>query len=359
VYMGYNNYLRVKANEYQDIINMFNKWVMWGCRRQLENVYNNIDGDIIFCNKWDILKVAHYTKRNEEHIAREDVKRLKNRILKQTEYITAKCPILDDPKNQEKIKAWHENKKVCDENSKKAIKEAEQELPIAIEKYDCINKRLAEELGYDFVPYEKQDGIEVINDNEIIGQKQFETQLKSQLRVNLKPDEDFLNQLRWKWDDEEHRYKKQKQKYNYPQANDCHFQNGECFIIIKNNFCVMQQIWLKKDAKLPINPLQDTLFIPEMFSVTRKRMKTWNTQNVERFIWNTKIQGAFMPYEECGVEVFYVRLGYSSDDKKLPNFNRGTLDSLKWALKANDYKKKKGEKTPTKKDDIIKILLKL
>ena len=64
---------------------------------------------------------------------------------------------------------------------------------------------------------------------------------------------------------------------------------------------------------------------------------------------------AFTAFEECGIEVLYAKKGYSIDGKRLPSFNRGSVDGLKKSLKENKIK----QKGITKKDDIIKVLLKL
>lgn len=63
----------------------------------------------------------------------------------------------------------------------------------------------------------------------------------------------------------------------------------------------------------------------------------------------------FECFEETGFEFLYARSGYSIDKKRLPNFNRGAVWNLKQALKMN----KIPLKGLTKKDDIIKALMKI
>tara|TARA_R110001606_G_scaffold90692_5_gene202585 strand:- start:4320 stop:5150 length:831 start_codon:yes stop_codon:yes gene_type:complete len=63
----------------------------------------------------------------------------------------------------------------------------------------------------------------------------------------------------------------------------------------------------------------------------------------------------FECFEETGIEFLYARSGYSIDGKRLPNFNRGAVWNLKNALKMN----KIPLKGLTKKDDIIKALMKI
>lgn len=64
---------------------------------------------------------------------------------------------------------------------------------------------------------------------------------------------------------------------------------------------------------------------------------------------------AFTAFEECGIEVLYARKGYAIDGKRLPSFNRGSVYGLKSSLRQNKIK----QKGLSKKDDIIKALLKI
>ena len=54
-------------------------------------------------------------------------------------------------------------------------------------------------------------------------------------------------------------------------------------------------------------------------------------------------------------EVFFARKGYAIDGKRLPSFNRGSVYGLRLSLKLNNIK----QKGLTKKDDMIKVLMKL
>lgn len=63
----------------------------------------------------------------------------------------------------------------------------------------------------------------------------------------------------------------------------------------------------------------------------------------------------FFAFEETGIEVFFARKGYAIDGKRLPSFNRGSVYGLRLSLKLNNIK----QKGLTKKDDMIKVLMKL
>lgn len=399
VYAGYKNCLRIKAKNNAELTAIMNKWTAWAKQGKLENIYNNADGDIIFCEKWDIYDHFNNTikadTRNAERGARERVEGLEQKILLEKEKIK-KPPVFY---TKEREAQAIENKKLEDAQSEARILKCEKELPNAIEEYDRKNALLAVELGYAVIPYANAVGIERSSRGDfVMGQKQFEKDIKKELRTTLKDGEECYNEIAWKHRTSDY-YKRSNDKIWYsfmPNDKEYYFENGDCFIKIHYNLTIQQQVYFKKGHALQVKgtptvikiangadevkpcltgiELNSTLFYAEMFSVIKKRMKSWNTQNTtdaDRFIEHKNIQGAFMPYEECGVECFYVRLGYATDGKKLPNHNRGTLECLKsaWrenigeatskADKAKAKKDGKAIKMPTKKDDLIKELMKL
>jgi hypothetical protein len=131
-------------------------------------------------------------------------------------------------------------------------------------------------------------------------------------------------------------------------------------------------VFFKKGALLAdITRSEDqTLFVPTMFKVISKNEKLYTEGLKGEKDRKRTIQNAFEPYEESGIEVMYVRLGYKSDGTKNGNRNRGNLECLKdtykqnrcgelWDEKKLKWVKEKGSKMPTKKDDLVRILYKL
>ena len=90
------------------------------------------------------------------------------------------------------------------------------------------------------------------------------------------------------------------------------------------------------------------------FNVISKEFKLMEESKRDYYSkWFSKTP--FIAFEECGIEVFYARKGYAIDGKRMPSFNRGSVYGLKQSLKENKIK----QKGLSKKDDIIKVLLKL
>jgi hypothetical protein len=102
------------------------------------------------------------------------------------------------------------------------------------------------------------------------------------------------------------------------------------------------------------------LSIKLCFNIIQKQFKVLQVTKkdfyIRYFTWQP-----FLPYEECGIEVLYARKGYSIDGKRLPNFNRGSVYGLKQSVLENNFKMKdvKAIHGNTKKDDLIKFLMKL
>jgi hypothetical protein len=380
IYVGYRDCLRIKAKDETELNVIMEKWNFWAKNGMISNIYNNIDGDIIFCNKWDIydnnITEALKEAKKEERVAREEIERHKNTIKTETIKLNTEIDLNKAHYTPEYIEYEKKTKKEQDERSKQKIKNAEEELPKSIENYDRINERLANQLNYDYIPYKEAEFIEYADilgrtrqRTHILGQKQFEKGILTQLKSRfLQEGEAVYNGIAWKRLDAE----KKEWYSDMPSPRQLIYKNGECFIEIQDNLSIQQQIYKKKGVEVVRQFLDTTdLYVAEMFNITKKRMKCWNDQNTEietdRYIEHKKIQGAFIPYEECGIECFYVRLGYATDGKKLPNFNRGTLECLKYAWKSNigepaKAKKQKGikiPKMPTKKDDLIKELMRL
>ena len=92
------------------------------------------------------------------------------------------------------------------------------------------------------------------------------------------------------------------------------------------------------------------------FNIIRKEFKLLEESKRDFYTkyFSTK---PFTAFEECGIEVFYARKGYAIDGKRLPNFNRGSVYGLKHSVKENNFKMK--DVGGTKKDDLIKFLMKL
>ena len=93
---------------------------------------------------------------------------------------------------------------------------------------------------------------------------------------------------------------------------------------------------------------------PRCFNIIDKEFKLM--QESKRDYYTTYFTNKpFFQFEECGIEVLYARKGYSIDGKRLPSFNRGSVYGLKYSLKQNKIK----QMGLTKKDDIIKVLMKI
>lgn len=106
------------------------------------------------------------------------------------------------------------------------------------------------------------------------------------------------------------------------------------------------QYWTENDSCLQN--------VVNCFNIIRKEFKLIQEQNREYYSrWFTS--KPFTAFEETGIEVLYARRGYSIDGKRMPSFNRGSVYGLKHSLKLNKIK----QKGLSKKDDIIKALLKL
>ena len=90
------------------------------------------------------------------------------------------------------------------------------------------------------------------------------------------------------------------------------------------------------------------------FNIIKKEFKLME-ENKRSFYNKYFTTAPFTAFEECGIEVLYARKGYAIDGKRLPSFNRGSVYGLKNSLRRNKIK----QKGLSKKDDIIKVLLKI
>jgi len=369
--------LKMKAKDYPELRAIMNKWNMWSNEGKVENILKNEDGDIIFNPKYDVFENNYSQKVLQYRQVHDAIESCKRIIRTETKLLNEPVPEYRHCSSSDKEKLLA-SRRGQDESSRISILKAEKKLPDLITKYNTLNEELAKELGYEFRTYEDGIGIECSTDGGLVlGEKLFEKKINT--IMNYKPNEgcECFYTMSWR----SPIFRNEVIYCEMPSPSTYSFENGYCYISIRDNFTIHRQLYMKKGVALPLQTspkgigivLNDTLFYPEMFKVTHKQMKNWNSWNTaeERYVTHKKIQGAFMPYEECGVECFYVRLGYSSDGKKLPNFNRGTLDCLKYAWKLNigdptskedkAKAKKNGKaiKMPGKKDDLIKELMKL
>jgi len=149
-----------------------------------------------------------------------------------------------------------------------------------------------------------------------------------------------------------------------------YYNNNENYDIPIDRILITTNIFKKKGV-LVINytkKIDNTLFIPPMFNITKKRMKALDKEKVkeDKYI-ECKGQYYFKPYEENGIECLFVKpvdpynwsLGYRVliDSIKYA-YSENMCNSI-WCCKTNKYVKSKDIKKPTKKDDIIKVLMKL
>jgi hypothetical protein len=133
-----------------------------------------------------------------------------------------------------------------------------------------------------------------------------------------------------------------------------------------------ENVFKKKGVELTEITRDDDnmLYVPKMFNIISKRQKLYTEGIKGAKDKNDDAHKPFEPFEKCGVEVVYVRLGYKSNGTKQGNRNRGSLECLKtaykenkcdceWSEKKKEYVKIKGLKMPTKKDELTQVLYKL
>lgn len=132
-----------------------------------------------------------------------------------------------------------------------------------------------------------------------------------------------------------------------------------------------ENIYMLKGVALKDLKRTDTdLCVPKMFRIITKRQKLY-TEGLKGEKDKIKhCDKPFEPFEECGIEVLYVNLGFKSDGTKTANRNKGTLPHLKhaytnnkcgdiWDEQKQKYVKDKTKKMPTKKEELAKVLYKV
>ncbi len=172
--------------------------------------------------------------------------------------------------------------------------------------------------------------------------------------------------------DYEHSIKYATEKKNTYETYKEYYNNNENYDIPINRILIKTNIFQKKGFALTYykKKIDNTLFIEQMFNITIKRMKAlFNKENVkkgDKYLTKYIRQTDFRPYEESGIECLFVKTetNYNS------NYNIIKIEGLKsaysenmcnriWCDKKNKYVKIKDIKNSTKKNDIIKALMKL
>ena len=150
-----------------------------------------------------------------------------------------------------------------------------------------------------------------------------------------------------------------------------HWEKNEFEKIQLKTLVGCENIYMVKGAALKDLKRTDTdLCVPKMFRIISKRQKLY-TEGLKGE--KDKMKDSFKPFEpfeECGIEVLYVNLGFKSDGTKTANRNKGTLPHLKnaytnnkcgdiWDEQKQKYVKDKTKKMPTKKEELAKLLYKV
>ena len=266
-------------------------------------------------------------------------------------------------------------------NVEKRIAELDTAIKSGIEKYDALQVKMVERYGITSVPFEEREKTDTIqhtdtsgdyNYTKLCGKTEFVNYIKAfgKKRSVLTADQDSVIELKYVIKDNEGG----RQLYYWENLplNEVK-ENGKPFSIIHiRNMASCENVFLKKGALLADITRADeqTLFVPKMFKVISKNEKLYTEGLKGEKDRKTTIQNAFEPYEESGIEIMYVRLGYKSDGTKNGNRNRGNLECLKdtykqnrcgeiWDEKKLKWIKDKTKKMPTKKDDLVRILYKL
>jgi len=228
--------------------------------------------------------------------------------------------------------------------------------------YDETQSILVERYGIKSMTFEERKMAEIRNNKRLITKSGFLKLIKalSGKQIKLKEGEDSVMDLYFNHDVDGD---------DYIQKIPPYCKSGGLAI---NTLITKENVFKKKSIILQgiTRDENNTLYIPKMFKIISKNQKLY-TEGIKGA--NDKKEYAnkpFEPFEKCGVEVVYVRLGYKSDGTKQGNRNRGTLECLKdaykmnmcgceWSEKKKEYVKIKGLKMPSKKDELTKVLLKM
>lgn len=274
-----------------------------------------------------------------------------------------------------------ENKKKREEillNNERKIEECDDMIKVNIKKYDEIQSIIVARCGIKSMTFEERETAEVkyvyyrswdntnkkISDfKHLISRSGFIELIKllSKKERTLKGGEDSVMDLYYKitqdGDDE----------YITKTAPYC--RNGGLQL---KTLITRENVFKKKGVELTEITRDDDnmLYVPKMFNIISKRQKLYTEGIKGAKDKNDDAHKPFEPFEKCGVEVVYVRLGYKSNGTKQGNRNRGSLECLKtaykenkcdceWSEKKKEYVKIKGLKMPTKKDELTQVLYKL
>ena len=349
-------------SEYSDIVPIyrFNKKEGSDLIKSLCRCFKRIEDkmSIISYLNWDIKQYDEYSKDIDS------IKRVgKNRNVNNIE---------------EYVKETLASYKAKQNEFNESINKCEIEIIQLKKEYDEIEQKIANEIGITPIGYEAVFRNECkikyncsvrkadFKIKRLIGKEHFKQLfLQECKKPYLKTGGDYEYYIKYEYHNEGKPY-----YLNVPNTQKS--EGG--YEVLFENMVIFNDRFLKKGVNVRNTNETDTLFIDRMFNITEKRMKSWNIENVkdeDKYISHKKLQNEFNPYEENGVECLYVKLGYKCNGAKNNNYNRGTLESLKSAFKENNcnmvwcektkkyVKSKDIKKIPTKKDDLIRILMKM
>lgn len=279
---------------------------------------------------------------------------------------------------------WYSEKRTKEENAKRyeeiilrqqrTIEESENKLKENIEKYNEIQNIIVERYGIKSMTFEEREQAEIkyiylVYSNKIYEYKHLIT--KSGFVKLIKRLSNKIQTLKIGEESVVDLYFKHKEKGNDFESITKYAPYKKSGLQLKT-FITQENVFKKKGIEINDNTRDEnnTLYVPKMFNIISKRNKLY-TEGIKGLNDNKSDEyKPFDPFEKCGVEVVYVRLGYKSDGTKQGNKNKGSLECLKnaykdnmcgyeWNEKKKEYVKIKGAKMPTKKDELTQILYKV
>lgn len=288
-------------------------------------------------------------------------------------------------KDKEKCKNLIKNHFGKIEEMERKMADLNVEIKNVIEKYDALQAKMVERYGIKSMSFEERMNAEIVENNNdvphfdsynftiLCSKSWFVKEIKRLgTKEKLSADQDSVVELKfvkkytngeinmWKWG-------------SLPLTTEVKENENSYYILRTRSIACVENVFLKKGVELPSftkRPKDNTLFIPEMFNIIDKNEKLYTEGLKGEKDRKSAVQNAFEPYEECGIEVMYVRLGYKSNGAKNGNRNRANLECLKhtykqnrcgekWDEKKAKYVKDKTKTTPTTKDEFCRILYKL